>query len=65
MHQIKFLPAVVLLLDTLKKGVILYEDIPYAEPPIGDLRWKALVSYQEEDNISPKNDNFCLQDHLI
>ena len=25
----------------VKKKVILFEDIPYAQPPIGNLRWKA------------------------
>ena len=46
---------------SLKKGVILYEDIPYAEPPIGDLRWKAPRKLLNPTNISPKNDNFCIQ----
>ena len=23
------------------KNVLVYEDIPYAQPPIGNLRWKA------------------------
>ncbi len=46
---------------SIKKGVILYEDIPYAEPPIGDLRWKAPRKLSNSTNISPKNDNFCIQ----
>ena len=24
-----------------KKALLVFEDIPYAQPPIGDLRWKA------------------------
>ena len=24
-----------------KGGVITWHDLPYAEPPVGDLRWKA------------------------
>ena len=46
---------------SIKKGVILYEDIPYAEPPIGDLRWKAPRKLSNSTKISPKNDNFCIQ----
>ena len=46
---------------SLKKGVVLYEDIPYAEPPIGELRWKATRKLSNPTNISPKNDNFCIQ----
>ena len=45
-----------------KSGVLYYEDIPYAQPPIGNLRWKAprkIISNSSE--IKPKKDNFCVQ----
>ena len=48
---------------TLNKNIISWEDIPYAIPPEGDLRWKAprpLVS--PELNIEPQEGNGCLQE---
>ena len=46
----------------IKKNVIIWNDIPYAKPPIGDLRWKAPRKIQEKDNlIKLKDNNFCLQ----
>ncbi len=45
-----------------KSGILFYEDIPYAQPPIENLRWKAprkIVS--NFDEIKPKDDNFCVQ----
>ena len=51
---------------TLNKNVITWEDIPYAIPPEGDLRWKAprpLVS--PELNIKPQEGNGCLQEASI
>jgi len=50
----------------LKQNVISWEDIPYAIPPEGELRWKAprpLVSY--ETNIEPQDGNGCLQQASI
>jgi len=45
-----------------KNGVLLFEDIPYAQPPIGSLRWKAPREIKSDEiNIKPKNDNFCVQ----
>ena len=47
---------------TLNKNVVSWEDIPYAIPPEGDLRWKApraLIS--PESNIQPLDGNGCLQ----
>ena len=51
---------------TLNKNVITWEDIPYAIPPVGDLRWKApraLIS--PESNIQPQEGNGCLQEASI
>ena len=45
-----------------KNGVLLFEDIPYAQPPIGSLRWKAPREIKSNEiDIKPKNDNFCVQ----
>jgi para-nitrobenzyl esterase len=51
---------------TLNKNVVTWEDIPYAVPPEGDLRWKApraLIS--PESNIQPQDGNGCLQEASI
>ncbi len=46
----------------IKKGVINWNDIPYAKPPIRDLRWKAPRKIQNNSNlIKPKDNNFCIQ----
>ena len=46
----------------INKNVINWNDIPYAQPPINDLRWKAPRKIQQSSNlILPKNNNFCLQ----
>jgi len=50
----------------LNKNVVSWEDIPYAIPPLGDLRWKApraLIS--PESNIQPQDGNGCLQEASI
>ncbi len=45
-----------------KNNVIIWSDIPYAQPPIGDLRWKAPRKIKSNTNfIHPKNNNFCIQ----
>ena len=45
-----------------KNGVLFYEDIPYALPPVGSLRWKAPREIKTiETEIQPKKDNFCVQ----
>ena len=44
------------------KGVITWYDIPYAKPPINDLRWKAPRSLSDSSSIiKDKNNNFCVQ----
>ena len=43
-------------------GVLFFEDIPYAQPPVGYLRWKAPREIKSNETIiKPKNDNFCVQ----
>ncbi len=45
-----------------KKNVLYWDDIPYAQPPINELRWKAPRKINEPQNIIlPKEDNFCVQ----
>ena len=59
-YQVETLSGVV---DGYKKGKLLYwDDIPYAEPPIDDLRWKAPREiYKPNQKILPKDDNYCVQ----
>ena len=43
-------------------GVNNWDDIPYAQPPVGDLRWKAPRKIVNKlDLIEPKVNNFCIQ----
>ena len=46
----------------IHNGVIGWDDIPYAKPPIDDLRWKSPQKILNRENIIlPKDDNFCIQ----
>ncbi len=59
-YQVKTFSGVV---DGYKKGRVLYwDDIPYAEPPIGKLRWKSPREINKPDHIIlPKDENYCVQ----
>ena len=49
----------------LQNSVVNWDDIPYAQPPIGDLRWmapKKLDSSAYLKTINPQEDNFCVQE---
>jgi para-nitrobenzyl esterase len=49
----------------LKNKVINYDDIPYAIPPVGLLRWKAPRELIAKNNIiHKKNGNHCVQEPL-
>ena len=46
----------------LMNGVVYWDDIPYAEPPVGDLRWKAPIDVIDRNSlIKSKDNNFCVQ----
>ena len=46
----------------IKNNVVIWEDIPFAQPPVGDLRWKAPRKLlQNKSIIQPKENNFCIQ----
>ncbi len=51
------------VVDGYKKNrVIHWDDIPYALPPIGELRWKAPRDFIDKKNlIEKKDDNYCVQ----
>ena len=44
-----------------KNRVIIWEDIPYAQPPIGTLRWKAPREITFPGTIRHIDNNFCVQ----
>ena len=51
------------IIDGYKKGRVIYwDDIPYAKPPIDQLRWKAPRTINNSKNIiSSKENNYCVQ----
>ncbi len=51
------------VVEGYKKGRVLYwDDIPYAKPPINELRWKAPRKIIDSTSlILPKEQNFCVQ----
>ena len=52
-----------LVSGTITKGIIHWDDIPYAEPPVGDLRWRAPKKFENREYlIQSKDDNFCVQE---
>ncbi len=46
-----------------KDQVMNWHDIPYAEPPVEELRWKApRLLFNNKSEILPKEGNFCVQE---
>ena len=46
-------------------GVVSWNNIPYAQPPIGNLRWKAPRHISNSDKLIPlsnNKENFCVQE---
>ena len=49
----------------IQNSVVTWDDIPYAQPPIGDLRWRAprkLENSELQNIINPQVNNFCVQE---
>ena len=50
----------------ISRGILFWEDIPYAVAPVGDLRWKAPREFvSPESFIESKEGNGCLQEASI
>ena len=45
----------------ISKKTVIFEDIPYAKPPVKDLRWKAPRPINNKLEIYPRENNFCIQ----
>ena len=46
----------------VNSGVLNWDDIPYAKPPVGSLRWKAPRQITNSERVLlPKDNNFCVQ----
>ena len=62
-YEVKSHSGIVLGIESNK--VISWEDIPYAQAPVDNLRWKAPRELNESvknNLIIPKDDNFCVQE---
>ena len=60
-NDIKISTSSGLVTGNKTKNVIIFEDIPYAKPPIENLRWKAPRAISSSEKIFPKENNFCVQ----
>ena len=48
-----------------KNNIVYWDDIPYAKPPINELRWKApRAMNQPQKLILPRENNFVFKDRL-
>ena len=46
----------------ISQKIIAWDDIPYAKPPVDNLRWKAPRAFTNYENIiTSKENNFCVQ----
>ena len=47
------------IVNGTKRNIIIYEDIPYAQPPIYELRWKAIRKYYQKLILIQKNNSYA------
>jgi para-nitrobenzyl esterase len=50
------------VIGTNNNKIVSWNDIPYAKPPIDDLRWKAPRKFNSDQIITPKSENSCIQE---